>query len=54
MPDYAECWRILFYFFVTLNFYIVTSGKDCVFVLILDTSDKKHVFLISYSFFQDC
>lgn len=30
------------------------SKKDYVFVLILDTSDKKHVFLFSESFFQDC
>lgn len=28
------------------------SGKDCVFVLILDPSDKKHVFLFPYSVFK--
>lgn len=34
--------------------YCNMSKKDWVFVLILDTLDKKHVFLFSDSVFQDC
>lgn len=29
------------------------TGRDCIFVLILDNSDKKHVFLFFFFFFQD-